>query len=137
MPRIRSIHPDFFRDDDLAKLPPMARLLYAGLWVYADRDGRIEYNPTRLKADIFPYDLEYDFISGITLLAQKKPSNGSPFIIFYPCNDHWYVQISTWGKWQHPHATERKSSIPAPTKEQLSQWLKAYAQLFNRSLTVK
>ena len=52
MARIRSLKPEFFKDEDLALLPFEARILYSGLWCYADREGRLEDRPKYLKADI-------------------------------------------------------------------------------------
>jgi len=34
----------------------LARLLYPGLWMLADREGRLEDRPLRIKAEILPYD---------------------------------------------------------------------------------
>ena len=45
------IKPDFLRDEELAALPLEARLLFAGLWMCADREGRIEDRPQRIKVD--------------------------------------------------------------------------------------
>ena len=57
MSRIRSIKPQFWVDEDLAHLPPYARLLYIALWNFADDGGVFEYRPERLCAQIFPLDV--------------------------------------------------------------------------------
>ena len=54
--RARMIKPSFFLNEDLATLPYEARLLFIGLWCVADREGRLEDRPRRLKAELFPYD---------------------------------------------------------------------------------
>lgn len=54
--RIRSIKPDFFKDEELCELPPFARLLFAGLWCMADCEGRIKDSPKRIKIEVLPYD---------------------------------------------------------------------------------
>lgn len=56
MPRIRFIKPEFFTDPDVIDLSFGARLLFIGLWTYADREGRLEYDPRRLKHCLFPGD---------------------------------------------------------------------------------
>ena len=33
-----------------------ARLLFVGLWTIADRNGRLEDRPKRIRAELFPYD---------------------------------------------------------------------------------
>ena len=56
MSRIRTIKPDFWQDEVIAQLSLPARLLYIRLWNYADDNGQIEYSPSKLKVQIFPYD---------------------------------------------------------------------------------
>ena len=56
MARARNIKPGFFANDTLAECSPLARLLFAGLWTIADRAGRLEDRPKRIKAALLPYD---------------------------------------------------------------------------------
>ena len=56
MSRLRTLKPGFFLDDELADCPPLTRLLFAGLWVIADREGRLEDRPKRIKTETLPYD---------------------------------------------------------------------------------
>ena len=84
MPRIRYLKPEFFSDEDLARLPHSTRLTFAGLWCWADREGRLEDRPEFLKAMIFPYpgDSRVDMEKELSRLAEPK-SNGEPFINRY------------------------------------------------------
>jgi len=43
--RIRTVKPEFFADDDVADLSLSARLLFVGLLLVADREGRLEDRP--------------------------------------------------------------------------------------------
>jgi hypothetical protein len=54
--RIRSVHPGFFRDEDLVGCSAFARLLYIGLGVEADDKGIFEWKPVQLKMTLFPAD---------------------------------------------------------------------------------
>ena len=54
--RARNIKTGFYKNDQLAECSLAARLLFPGLWMMADRDGRLEYRPKRIKAEVFPYD---------------------------------------------------------------------------------
>ena len=54
--RARDIKPGFFKNDQLAECSMAARLLFPGLWMLADREGRIENRPRKIKAEIFPFD---------------------------------------------------------------------------------
>ena len=42
MPRIRYLKPDFFKDEDIAKLPPLLRLFYAGRYLGMFLHHRLE-----------------------------------------------------------------------------------------------
>lgn len=60
MPRIRTIKPQFWLDEDLGSICRDARLLYIGLWNLADDTGVFEYRPARIKVQLFPYDNDVD-----------------------------------------------------------------------------
>lgn len=106
MARTRLIKPDFFNDPDLSDISYQARLAFAGLWCHADREGRLRYEPRKLKALIFPYDK-----LSMEDLLQKLTEK--PFINIYAINDVTYIQIINWEKHQSPHSTEKVSDIPA------------------------
>mgnify|MGYP003483570330 FL=1 len=56
MARIRTIKPEFWVDEKLAKLPVYARLLFIGTWNFADDNGVLLANPVLMKSHIFPYE---------------------------------------------------------------------------------
>ena len=56
MTRIRTIKPEFWEDEELAKLPVHARLLFIGTWNFADDNGALLANPVLMKSHIFPYE---------------------------------------------------------------------------------
>ena len=112
MARSRNIKPAFFKNEDLADLPFEARLLFAGLWCMADRAGRLEDRPRRLKVELFPYDdVDID-----DLLRQLAESPGR-FIIRYSVGGQGYVEISAFSQHQNPHKAECESKIPAAPGE--------------------
>ncbi len=71
MSRIRSIKPQFFLNDELASLHPLDRLLFIGLWTMADKAGRLEDRPLKIKAAVLPYDA-YDIEEALKRLSGKK-----------------------------------------------------------------
>jgi hypothetical protein len=109
--RSRNIKPSFFKNEKLAALPAGARLLFIGLWCVADRAGRLEERPLRLKAEIFPY--EHD---ASTMLDWLKMLEDEGFLIRYEKDANRYVQIVNFDKHQYPHVREQVSTIPAPGK---------------------
>lgn len=56
MARSRNLKPGFFKNEALAECTPLARLLFVGLWCLADREGRLEDRPKRIRAELLPYD---------------------------------------------------------------------------------
>ena len=54
MARARNIKPAFFKNETLVELPVETRLLFIGLWTLADREGRLEDRPKRIKMEIYP-----------------------------------------------------------------------------------
>ena len=111
MPRIRYLKPEFFKDEDIAELTFAARLFYEGLWVLADKAGRLEDRPKRFKAEIFPYD-NLDVTEFLDVLSKPKPASGKPFIHRYVTDGQRFIQILTWADHQRPHHTEADSKIP-------------------------
>lgn len=105
--RARNLKPGFFKNEDLAEIDPLGRILFTGLWCMADRDGRLEDRPKRIKAEILPYDnCEIDKL--LWVLATKA------FIQRYAINGYNYIQITNFHKHQNPHMKEAESTIPAP-----------------------
>lgn len=107
MPRSRNIKPGFFTNDRLAEIHPLGRLLFAGLWALADREGRLEDRPKKIKAEVLPYD---DCNTDELLGALSDQG----FIQRYATQGAHYIQIVKWKKHQNPHIKEAPSAIPAP-----------------------
>jgi hypothetical protein len=113
MARARNIKPGFFSNDELAECEPLARLLFAGLWLHCDREGRLEDRPKKIKAEILPYD----DCDADKLLAQLQARG---FIIRYSSEDRRYIQVTNFSKHQNPHVKEAPSDIPAPVEHSTS-----------------
>ncbi len=110
MARARNIKPGFFRNADLAELSFECRLLFAGLWVLADREGRLEDRPKQIKMEVFPADnLDVD-----QLLEQLAECG---LIVRYSVNGKRYVWVRNFLKHQMPHHKEAPSTIPPPPGE--------------------
>ena len=109
MARARNIKPGFFTNEHLGELEPLARLLFIGLWCQADREGRLEDRPKRLKIDILPYD-DCD----IEFLLETLADSPDKFIQRYSVDGKKYIAITNFTKHQNPHAKEQVSTIPTP-----------------------
>jgi hypothetical protein len=54
MPRIRTIKPEFWRNEDLSAISPEAALLAIGLLNYCDDEGYFNANAKLIESDVFP-----------------------------------------------------------------------------------
>lgn len=113
MARSRNIKPGFFTNDQLAELPALTRLLFVGLWTIADREGRIEDRPKKIKAEAMPYD---DFDCNQALSDLQKAG----FITRYESGGINVIQVVNWDKHQNPHVKEQPSTLPSQDKHQTS-----------------
>ena len=107
MARIRSIKHDFFLDEELAECEMAARILFAGLWVIADKAGRLADRPLTIKAQILPYD-NVDADALLAQLAARK------LIIRYRVGSKAYIQVRSFTRHQKPHPKEPESEILGP-----------------------
>lgn len=124
--RIRSLKPDFFKDEELAELPPLTRILFEGLWCLADKEGRLEDRPKYIKAEVLPYDncdvekmlqVLHDAKKG-EAIEKQQGSNRNGFITRYHANGRSYIQINAFKKNQRISGKEAEtaSEYPPPPK---------------------
>lgn len=116
MARARNIKPGIMANEDLAELEPMERLLFIYLWMLADREGRLEDRPKRIKAEALPYD-SVDADQMLENLAKAG------FIHRYEVAGAKLIQVLNFAKHQTPHVREQASSLPgiageSPKEEQ-------------------
>jgi len=115
MARTRNIKPGFFKNEFLAQCSSYARLLFAGLWTLADRRGRLEDRPLKLKGELFPFEnVEVE-----SLLQELLESEGN-FISRYEIEGKRYIQIENFHKHQNPNLKEVESVIPPYISEKHS-----------------
>lgn len=103
--RARNIKPGFFRNDQLAEVAPEARLLFIGLWLMADREGRLEDRVKRIKMEVFPAD-NYDVDELLATLV------ASELIQRYEVDNKQIIQVVNFAKHQRPHVNEVASILP-------------------------
>ena len=106
MARARNIKPALFTNEILGVGHPLCTLLFQGLWLLADKEGRLEDRPLRIKAEIFPYR-EADVDAMLHWLAHKG------FIVRYAVGGKAYIEVVNFTKHQNPHKNEKESEIPS------------------------
>ncbi|QLQ11157.1 MAG: hypothetical protein HZY75_13240 [Nocardioidaceae bacterium] len=104
MARIRTIKPDFWTDEAVVELDFADRLLFIGLWNFADDQGYLDYRPKRVKMQVFPAD-DYDVVAGLKRLWE------SSLVSLYTSNQGLIVYINGWDKHQR---------VSNPAKERFS-----------------
>lgn len=113
-PRVRTIKPELFQNEELADLEwdtglPI-RLTYIGLLLLADREGRFEWKPGLIAAMLFPY---HRLEVGEVLESLRFYD----FVRRYNVDGKSYGYIPTFARHQSVNHREKQSTLPAPTEE--------------------
>lgn len=108
------IDPKFWSNDQLADLPPVDRLIFIGLWQIADREGRFEWRPSRIKAELFPIHTKINF--EIELEASLARLVESKVIQRYASGSLEVGLICNFKKHQKVHERETRSKLPGPPR---------------------
>ena len=105
MARIRTIKPEFWTDEKIVELSPFSRLLFIGLWNFADDEGRMVFSLGRIKMQIFPGD-SLDISELFGEIRGK-------LVEIYTIDNIEYLQITGFSR--HQKIDKRMSSkYPAP-----------------------
>ncbi len=101
MARIRSIKPEFWTNEKILECSPIARLLFIGMWNFADDTGRLPFSPKTLKAQIFPSDE----ISHADIARMIDELSTNDLITIYYIEEKGYLLINGWShqKIDRPH----------------------------------
>ena len=117
-PRIRSVKPQFWLDENLGTVCRDARLMYIGLWNLADDQGVFEWRPARIKIQLFPYDTDIkpkDIEEWLALLLNIKDivkfdNNGHQFGYIRSFLEH--QEIKKPSQWTFAKVPEAKETMP-------------------------
>jgi len=92
MARYRTIKPEFWSSEQVMECSPIARLMFIGMWNFADDAGRLSYSAKTIKAQIFPGDeVSLEAIRG---MVDELSANG--LVSFYIIDDKEYLLITGW-----------------------------------------
>jgi hypothetical protein len=106
MARIRSIKPEFWTDEKIVKLSPLARLLFIGLWNFADDEGRMKFSPVTIKLQILPLETS-------ALSEEFGELRREGLIITYEAEGSQYLQVTNFS--EHQKVDKRTpSKLPRP-----------------------
>jgi len=96
MARIRTIKPEFWTSGQIMECSPMTRLMFIGLWNFADDKGRMTASPKKIRAQIFPSDEVT--VENINIMLSELSKND--LITLYEVDNIEYLQIDGWSKHQ-------------------------------------
>jgi hypothetical protein len=118
--RARNVKPSFFQNEQLAELPFEGRLLFVGLWCMADREGRLEDRPKRIKMNVFPADS-----IDVEPLLDGLAAQG--LIERYEADGIACIYIPKFVEHQRPHQNEAPSKLPTKVRSPSHQGSKDFA----------
>lgn len=114
MARIRTIKPEFWTDETIVELDYADRLLFIGLWNFADDQGYLPLRPKRIKMQVFPGD-EFDVLAALRRLWE------SSLLSLYACPDGLLLHIRNWSRHQKVSNPAREKYSPSDLHK-LSEW---------------
>ncbi|KTD18722.1 Uncharacterised protein [Legionella lansingensis] len=115
MARNRMIKSEFWTSEQVMSCSPLARLMFIGLWNYADDRGIHKASYKKLKAEVFPYD-DYsldDIQNWISELIQQK------LLHEYTVDGQAYWIVTGWSRHQKINKPTYRYPVEAsliPTK---------------------
>lgn len=110
MARIRTIKPEFWTDEKVVECSFEARLMFIGMFNFADDKGNLVRSPKRIKMQIFPADM-------IDCEPLIKELSGAGLISEYSVSGVEYIHIDGFSKHQK---INRPSTTTIPTPEDVT-----------------
>lgn len=109
MARIRTVKPEIALHEGLFELEQETglpiRFAWCMLFCHCDREGRFEWRPRRLGAQILPFD-EVDFSRVLDAWATRG------FVRRYRVGEEWFGDVPSWRRHQVINNRESESEIP-------------------------
>ncbi len=121
--RIRSIKPEFWRSDDIARLSLSARLTYIGLWSYVDDNGVGADQEAGITADLYAFDLAAapeETLRRVRLDIATLVAHGL-VVRFSDEKNRKLLYIASWDKHQRVDRASKGHQYPRPTPEMLTR----------------
>ncbi len=119
MARIRTIKPDFWANEKVLSCSRGSRLLFIGMWNFADDTGRLRDSAKSIKAQIFPGD---DDVNSEIVRGMIDELSGNGLLMKYEVDGQGYLQITGWdhqridkphpSKYPPPNSTNDPRTIP-------------------------
>jgi hypothetical protein len=117
VPRIRSIQPDIWDDDDIAAVSRPARLVFVGLITQADDDGYLPGATKWVRSKVFPYDdIDVDSVDG-----WLEELHRVGLVVRYLADGKPYIWLPNWEKHQSiDKRWYKQTKFPKPSERPLN-----------------
>lgn len=109
MSRIRTIKPEFWKDERVGELSPRARLLFIALWNFSDDMGTARGTVPYLRSEVFPYDdISMDAMAGILAelvsrnLVRPFQHEGQTYLSVHHFQRHQNINRPSGAKYPNP-----------------------------------
>lgn len=114
MARIRSIKPEFFTSETLARIPLSARLTFIGLWTYVDDNGVGVDNERLIGAALYP--LDDDPLESLRRVSEDlRQLSAVGVITRYEVAGRRYLYVTNWDEHQKvSHPGKPRYPLPPP-----------------------
>jgi len=96
MPRNRTIPADFWTWETVIDCAPMTRLLFLGLWTFADDFGVQPLRPRTIRMQVFPGDI----VDGDAVRAMVEELAARGLVRRYSVDGQDYIAIVDWDRMQ-------------------------------------
>lgn len=111
MARKRMIDPNIWVSEDFSCLNNLEKLVFIGLFSFADDEGYGKANPILIRNSLFPYSDDVrtaDIEKSLCSIAAHMS------VVFYETDGKQYYYLTNWNKWQSIQKP-KASSVPKPT----------------------
>ncbi len=109
MEQVSGLKQVIFNNDSMGELPPLARLLFAGLWCLVDNKGRLEDRPGAIGKAL----VGYDKVSANQVDKMLQSLHDRASIVRYSRGGSNYIQVNNFNKY-NKMLIRMQSQIPAP-----------------------
>lgn len=104
----RMLHIKIWQNESFALMSPLARLLYIGLVILADDDGRLKGNSILLKSQVFPFNEKMTLDEFKLLLKEVLKSK---LVDIYRIKNDFFIAHPNWSRYQYIRKDLYKPSI--------------------------
>lgn len=98
--RIRTTKPEFYKSEDMARLPLEVRFIFQAVWSYVDDNGVGRASVKLMASDIFPL-ADDPHVSRMQIACSLQQLIRGEHVVVYEVNERPYIEVINWQKHQY------------------------------------